>query len=1079
VEAERRQVTILFADMVDFTTFSDRSGEEAAFTLMRSLSKLMDDAVREQGGVVQSFTGDGIMAVFGAPVAFEDAPLRACRAAISILQRLKTDGPDLEIKHGVRPHLRIGLNTGAAVVGKVQGGADAGVTVLGDTVNFAARLQAVAEPDSAVMSEATHRSVQGMVEASFAGEHSIKGKSEAQKVYRLDGIRHGATRFGAAVSRGLSTFVGREHELEVLERGLAEARSQLRVIDIAAEPGMGKSRLLHEFRHRVGKERAFVLSGNCSPDGQQTPFLPFVEVVRGLFRVSAGEAEREVAQKLEIGLTSLGLHSARNLGLLLHLLGLKVPEGALTGLDGVLIGLRTRELLQQLLDARCSLSPVVMVIEDLHWIDSVSEELLGKVVDSESKRKLLLLTTHRPESASPSLDRAVVTQLHLEPLPVGDIRRLVQARLGVEVLPEALARQVAEKAEGNPLFAEEIVSYLTERELLHAKGGQLEFDPGAVAAVLPTSVQSILNARVDRLLPKDRALLQAASVIGRRFDSELLAVAAKETDIDNRLAAMQALDLVRTDGGSTGYVFKHALVRDALYESLLTERRQGLHARIAEEIEHRSGNRLAEVAEILAYHYSRTSRVGKAFAYLSLAGTKSLSIYSLDEAATHLTAALALLEKNPDCASDAQATDFLLSYVSLLDLSAQVKRELDVVSRYLARIDRLGDDLRAVIIRTSYVLALVMNARYREAAAMQRETSRMADRLGDAGSKAWALVIEIWLSTLVEPKPLHEFEILKTEAIKAASDTSEAIIQKSARELDGPLQVAWASKVFRLTWFVIGVQEVFRGRMNDARDAARELMQVGRLLKDPRSTELGFFLLSIIALWSDSYTEALEYSEQSLAVAVTPVDTNLSTQSKLSALVALRRTEEGAMLLEAYRRRCVTDGLLQQLNGTDTIFGVCKILQGNLRGGLRLIEEAILRREKEGSRFMADWSRLGLAEIYLQMIAGNEKPPPLPILIRNLPTVLRVMITAHSRIPDLLKRVMANPQFDPAGHHIGRAQMVLGLFYKVKKKHALAVQHLTEAKRVLSQFGQTPILARVDTALAELEQSPINRSSPP
>ena len=184
-------------------------------------------------------------------------------------------------------------------------------------------------------------------------------------------------------------------------------------------------------------------------------------------------------------------------------------------------------------------------------------------------------------------------------------------------------------------------------------------------------------------------------------------------------------------------------MRDALYESLLTERRQGLHARIAEEIEHRSGNRLAEVAEILAYHYSHTSRVGKAFAYLSLAGTKSLSIYSLDEAATHLTAALALLDKNPDCASDAQVTDFLLSYLSLLDLSAQVKREIDVLPRYLARIDRLGDDPRAVLIRTIYVVALVMNARYREAAAMQRETSRMADRLGDAGSKAWALVNEI------------------------------------------------------------------------------------------------------------------------------------------------------------------------------------------------------------------------------------------------------------------------------------------------------------------------------------------------
>jgi class 3 adenylate cyclase len=173
LEAERRQVTVLFADMVGFTTFSERSGEEAAFTLMRSLSKLMDDAVREQGGVVQGFTGDGTMAVFGAPVAFEDAPLRACRAALSILRRLEGEGLDLERKHGVRPHLRLGLNTGLAVVGKVQGGADAGVTVLGDTVNLAARLQSLAEADSVLMSEATHRLMQGMVETRFAGERLL------------------------------------------------------------------------------------------------------------------------------------------------------------------------------------------------------------------------------------------------------------------------------------------------------------------------------------------------------------------------------------------------------------------------------------------------------------------------------------------------------------------------------------------------------------------------------------------------------------------------------------------------------------------------------------------------------------------------------------------------------------------------------------------------------------------------------------------------------------------------------------------------------------------------------------------
>src|SRR5262249_54873059 len=277
------------------------------------------------------------------------------------------------------------------------------------------------------------------VDTSFMGEQTIKGKSEPQKVYRLDAVRVGATRFEAAVSRGLSTFVGREREMEVLERGLDKARTEFCVIDVAAEPGMGKSRLLYELRHRIGKEAAFVLSGSCSPDGQQTPFLPFIEIVRGSLRISAGEAEKDIAQKLEMGLTTLGLHSLRNLGLLLHLLGLKAPEESLTGLDGVLTGLRTRELLQQLLEARCRLSPVVMIIEDLHWVDSAPHDLLGRIVESEASLRLLLVTPRRPEYVPPWLDRAAVAELRLEPLPIGHIRRLVQSRLGVDVLPETLA----------------------------------------------------------------------------------------------------------------------------------------------------------------------------------------------------------------------------------------------------------------------------------------------------------------------------------------------------------------------------------------------------------------------------------------------------------------------------------------------------------------------------------------------------------------------------------------------------------------------------------------------------------------
>ena len=967
MDAERRQVTVLFTDMVGFTTFSEKSGEEAAFTLMRSLSKLMGEGVREQGGVVQGFTGDGIMAVFGAPVAFEDAPLRACRAALAILKRLEEAGPDLEAKHGIRPQMRIGLSTGAAVVGKVEDDVDADVTVLGDTVNFAARLQTVAEPGSVFISEATHHLVQGLVDAKFARELTIKGKSEPQKVYRLNAIRQGAARFDGAVSRGLSAFVGREREMEILERGLDKARSEFCVIDVAAEAGMGKSRLLHEFRQRIGRERAFVLSGSCSPDGQQTAFLPFIEVMRGSFRLSAGEAEQDVTQKLEMGLTALGLYSLRNLGLLLHLLGLKAPDGSLTGLDGVLIGMRTRELLQQLLEARCRLSAVVMLIEDLHWIDSVSEEILGKMVDSEVKLRFLLITTRRPEYVPPWLDRAVVTRLPLEPLPAGDLRRLIQSRLGVEALPDALARQMTEKAEGNPLFAEEIVSFLTERGMLRAAADKLDFDPSAVATALPASVQSLLTARVDRLAPQDRACLQAASVIGRRFDPQLLAIVVREIDVDARLAAMQALDLIRLDGKSGGYIFKHALVRDALYQSLLSEARTALHLSIAEEIERRSGNRLTEVAEILAHHYSQTDHASKAFAYLSMAGSKSLSVYSLDEAATHFTTALSLLDKTPDCATDDQVAEFLISYLLLLNMNAQLQTMIDILERHIARINRLGDDPRVVLIRHQYVYALLWNTRYQEAAAMQRETSLIADRLGDSRSKAYAMTSEINVSTLIAPKPLHEFEILQKAAIKAATETADPYIQTWAR-------------------FVIGWEEMYRGR-KAARDWARELMEVGQQFKDPRSTGFGLWLLTWIAL-SSSPAEALEYSEQSLAVAITPFDEMCALHGKGCALFALGRTEEGIVLINEGRRRFSAGGCLYPLVGSDATLGVHKVLQGNISEGIHWIEGEILKQEKMGCQDHADTQRLALGQIYLQIIAGNQKMP-FSVFVRNLPIFCR------------------------------------------------------------------------------------------
>src|SRR5262249_3609984 len=286
--------------------------------------------------------------------------------------------------------------------------------------------------------------------------------------------------------------------------------------------------------------------------------------------------------------------------------------------------------------------PVVMLLEDLHWIDHASEELLQRI-RSEDELPLLILTTYRPEYAPPWLPDTAVMRLRLTPLSAGETAQIVQMRLGLSVIDESLSRLVAERAEGNPLFAEEIANFLANQAELRRDGADVHYDVGAIATALPASVQLLLSARVDALAPRDRALLQVASVIGRRFDPDLLGTASEGVkDVHGRLRAMEALDLVHPAPRTGEFIFKHALLRDVLYGSLVTARRTALHLRIADEIEHRSANRLSEVAEILAHHYSRATQSAKAVEYLAMAGAKSLRIYSLDEAERFTRPALAM-----------------------------------------------------------------------------------------------------------------------------------------------------------------------------------------------------------------------------------------------------------------------------------------------------------------------------------------------------------------------------------------------------------------------------------------------------
>jgi len=380
-------------------------------------------------------------------------------------------------------------------------------------------------------------------------------------------------------------------------------------------------------------------------------------------------------------------------------------------------------------------------------------------------------------------------------------------------------------------------------------------------------------------------------------------------------------------------------------------------------------------------------------------------------------------------------------------LSLRIKSTTENVERFMTRLDRLGDSHSCVLIRHHYVIALMYSARYREAKKAQADLSAMAGRLCDASSMAHALASDMFVSSMVAPYPFEIFEAISREAITAASNADDRYLQTFIGNL-------------------VGWEETARGRIAKIHEAAENLMAVGRRMNDLRPIGLGMTLRAWGALFGDDYGAALDLSEASIGMACTPFDREGAVNAKVNALVMLRKPDAFTMR-RAFRDRCTANGWYWMRDCGEGFWGVALVLEGEIGAGIRFLEQAILARERDGFAIMADNYRMFLCEIYLEIISGEEKPP-MKVLLRNLFTLAAVMFTAEKRIRALVERVRQNPQFDPNGHHIGRCEMMLGLLYKAKKKRTLAVQHLTEAKRLVAESGSSPILAKIDAALAEL-----------
>lgn len=650
---ERKTITALFADMAGSTALTQDLDPEETRRLIDPVVTLMMEAVHHYEGYVAKFLGDGILALFGAPIAHEDHALRALYAALRMQEAMRRHSDRLRLEQGIPLQIRIGIHTGEVVVRSIRkDDLHTDYDPVGHTIHIASRMEGIATPASILVSESTHKLTQGYFEFKALGTTHVKGVRDALAVYEVMGLGAMRTRLQVAAHRGLARFVGRQAELERLHAALALAEAgRGQVVAVVGEAGVGKSRLFHEFKAR-SQAGCLALETFSVSHGKAFAYLPLIELLKNYFQITAQDSDRSCREKVTGRLLTLERSLERHLPYLLYLLGNIEPGSALPTMDASIRRQRTFEAIACLLVRESQNQPLEVIFEDLQWLDSETEAFLNLLVDHVPGARILLLVNYRPEYSHDWGPKDNYTQLSLQPLGPDEAQGLLTALLGDDRSLVPLKRLILDKTEGNPFFMEEVVQTLVEETALLGQPGCYRIEKAPALLHIPTTVQGVLAARIDRLPLAQKELLQTLAVIGKEFPLSLIlhVTSLAEDKLRPLLADLQAADFIyeRPAFPEVEYAFKHALTQEVAGNSLLTERRGALHESTAQAIEALFHGRLKDYCSDLAHHYSHSGNIPKAVAYLHCAGQQALQRSAQAEAIRHLSTAIELLKRMPD-----------------------------------------------------------------------------------------------------------------------------------------------------------------------------------------------------------------------------------------------------------------------------------------------------------------------------------------------------------------------------------------------------------------------------------------------
>jgi class 3 adenylate cyclase/tetratricopeptide (TPR) repeat protein len=692
IEGERKQVTVLFADLKgSMEVLADRDPEEARKLLDPVLERMME-AVHRYEGTVNQVMGDGIMALFGAPLAHEDHAVRACYAALAMQGAIRRYTEEVRRAHGIEVQIRVGLHSGEVVVRAIGSDLHMDYSAIGQTTHLAARMEQLAPPGSIRLTGEALRLAEGFVQVAALGPIPVKGLADPVEVFELLGAAPTRTRLQAAAARGLTRFVGRQPELEALRQALAKAHAgHGQVVALVGEAGVGKSRLVWEVTHSHGTQGWLLLESGSVSYGQATAYLPVIDLLKAYCQIESRDDPRKLREKVTGKLLTLDRALEPTLPAFLSLLDVPVEDPQWQALDPPQRRQRTLDACKRLLLRESQVQPLLLVFEDLHWIDSETQALLDSLLESLPTARLLLLVNYRPEYQHAWGSKTYYTQLRIDPLPPESADALLQALLGTDAGLEPLKHLLIERTEGNPFFLEESVRTLIETQVLAGERGAYRLAAALPSIQVPATVQAVLAARIDRLPADEKRLLQAASVIGKDVPFALLHAIAgvPEDTLRRELSHLQGAEFLYETSlfPDLEYTFKHALTHEVAYNSLLAQRRKELHRIVGLAIEALYADRLVEHFEVLAHHFSKAAERDKTLEYLVKAGDKTSAAFANREAVSLYEQALALLGEDDGVQKADLLQKLATIYLNLLDPDASRR----FAERALALYEKLGD----------------------------------------------------------------------------------------------------------------------------------------------------------------------------------------------------------------------------------------------------------------------------------------------------------------------------------------------------------------------------------------------------